>query len=88
MRTAWRPPHLMLGVHPAMQQSLYGAFGDRRGDWLLAPPGRRIVNDDIGLLSVRQEELLEKELYNRQWKSAIGVYDFEIRASPVKDPVP
>ena len=47
MRTAWRPTHLLLRVHPAMQQPLHSAFGDRRGDWLLAPPSRRKINDDI-----------------------------------------
>jgi hypothetical protein len=49
MRAAWRPTHLLLGVHPAVHQPLRRAFGDRRRDWLLAPPGRRIINDDIGL---------------------------------------
>jgi hypothetical protein len=49
MRAAWRPAHLLLGVHPAVHQPLHHAFGDRRGDWLLAPSGRGIMNDDIGL---------------------------------------
>src|ERR1700733_5546753 len=49
MRGAWRPTHLLLGVHPAVPQPLHRAFGDRRGDWLLAPSGRRIIDDDIGL---------------------------------------
>jgi hypothetical protein len=34
---------------PAVQQPLHRAFGDRHGDRLLAPPGRRIIDDDIGL---------------------------------------
>jgi hypothetical protein len=52
MRAAWRPPHLLLGVHPAMHQPLHCAFGDRRGNRLLAPPGRRIIDDDIALPEV------------------------------------
>ena len=49
MRAVWRPTHLLLGVHPAVHQPLRRAFDGRRGDWLLAPPGRRIIDDDIGL---------------------------------------
>jgi hypothetical protein len=49
MRATWRPTHLLLGVHPAVQQPLHRAFGDRRRDWLLAPPGRRVIDDDIGM---------------------------------------
>jgi hypothetical protein len=45
MRSAWRPAHLLLGVHPTMQQPLYRAYRDRRGDWLLVPPDRRLVDD-------------------------------------------
>jgi hypothetical protein len=36
MRAAWRPPHLLLGVHSTVQQPLHRAFRDRRRDWLLA----------------------------------------------------
>ena len=60
MRAAWRPTHLLLGVHPAVQQPLHRAFGDRRGDWLLAPPGRRIIDDDIGLPAYICFEFTEK----------------------------
>jgi len=48
MRTAWRLTHLLLGVHPAVQQPLNHTFRDRRRDWLLAPRGRRIIDDDVG----------------------------------------
>jgi DNA-directed RNA polymerase subunit RPC12/RpoP len=44
-----RPTHLLLSIHPAMQQPLHRAFGDRGRDRFLASPGLRIVDDDIGL---------------------------------------
>ena len=36
----------MLSVHPAVQQPLHRTFRNRRQDRFLAPPFRRIVNDD------------------------------------------
>jgi hypothetical protein len=32
MRAAWRPTHLLLGVHPVVHQPSHRAFGDRRGE--------------------------------------------------------
>jgi hypothetical protein len=60
MRAAWRPPHLLLGVHSAVQQPLPRAFRDRRRDWLLASPGRCIIDDDIGLPAYLGLEFAEK----------------------------
>ena len=40
---------LLLGAHPAVQQPLHRALCGRRRDRLIAVPGRRIVDDDIGL---------------------------------------
>src|ERR1700690_103862 len=44
-----RPAHLLLSIHPAMQQPLNCAFRGCRRDRFLASPGRRVVDDDIGL---------------------------------------
>jgi len=60
MRAAWRPTHLLLGVHPAVHQPLHRAFRDRRGDWLVAPSGRGIINDDIGLPAYISFDFTEK----------------------------
>ena len=49
VRTTRRPTHLLLGIHPAMEQPLHGAFGNRSRDWLLTPSGCCIIDDDIGL---------------------------------------
>jgi hypothetical protein len=65
MRAARRPTHLLLGVHPAVHQPLHRAFGDRRGDWLLVPLGRCIIDDDIGLPAYICFELTEALLQSR-----------------------
>ncbi len=44
-----RPSHLLVGIHPAVQQPLHRALRSGRRDRLLAAAGRRVVNDDVGL---------------------------------------
>ena len=51
MCASWRPTHLLLGVHSAMQQPLHRAFRGRRRDRLLATPGCRVIDNDIGLIA-------------------------------------
>ena len=48
MSTTWRPPHLLLRAHPAMQQPLHGALRWRRGERLVVQPRRRVIDDQIG----------------------------------------
>ena len=60
MCPSWRPTHLLLGVHPAMQQPLHRAFRDRRRDRLLATPGCRVIDDDIGLPAYIRFEVTQK----------------------------
>jgi hypothetical protein len=49
MGTPRRPAHLLLGVHPAVQQPLDRALSDRRRDRFVASAGCRVVDDDLGL---------------------------------------
>ena len=48
MSTTWRPPHLLLRPHPAMQQPLHSALRWRRGERLVVQPRRRVIDDQIG----------------------------------------
>jgi hypothetical protein len=80
VRATRRPTHLLLGVHPPVQQPLHRAFRDRRRDWLLAPPGRRIVDDDIGLTAYIGLEFAEKARhFQRDWTCRQGRCGFERR---------
>jgi hypothetical protein len=80
MRAAWRPPHLLLGVHSTVQQPLHRAFRDRRRDWLLGPPGRRIIDDDIGLTAYIGLEFAEKARhFQRGWGGRRGCCGFKRR---------
>ena len=49
MRASWRPAHLLIGAHPAVQQPLHGTLRRRRRDWLIAVPCLRVVDDQVGL---------------------------------------
>ena len=48
MNAAWRPPHLLPGLLPAMQQPLHGALRWRRGERLVIQARGRVIDDQIG----------------------------------------
>jgi hypothetical protein len=49
MRASRRPAHLLVGVHPAVQQPLHRALSGRSRYRFIATPCRRMVDDQIGL---------------------------------------
>ena len=49
MRSPRRPAHLLLRAHPTVQEPLHRTLCGRRRYWFVASPGRRIVDDQLGL---------------------------------------
>ena len=49
MRASRRPTHLLLRVHPPVQQPLHRALGGRRRDRFITASGSRIIDDHLGL---------------------------------------
>ena len=49
MRSPRRPAHLLLRAHPTVQQPLHRTLCGRCRYWFVASPGRRIVDDQLGL---------------------------------------